>query len=144
MRGETPGELHSLAHAAFIKRHVRALQNARRIAVGLTMTHQQNRHAAFLSRLVTSANALTCRLIPIAQSSRTACPVATARSMAYVVLRLSMACSAVVWICPARPVERKSSQERVSLPSGPQKSPIAQSPAVLLPRNAISTEWPGT
>ena len=48
------------------------------------------------------------------------------------------ACSGVVCTVGA-PVIRWSSHARVSLPSGPQKSPHAQSPAVLLPRNAIST-----
>lgn len=36
-----------LTHPAFVERHVRALQNARGIAVGLTMTHEQNRHAVW-------------------------------------------------------------------------------------------------
>src|SRR5712692_10048992 len=53
--------------------------------------------------------------------------------MAIVVSRLMRACSGVVWIVGA-PVARWSSQARVSLPSGPRKSPTAQSPAVLLPR----------
>jgi hypothetical protein len=39
-------ELFRLADAAFVERHVGALQNARCIAVSLAMTHEQNRHSS--------------------------------------------------------------------------------------------------
>jgi hypothetical protein len=44
--GQAPGKPLRLTHAAFVERHVGALQNAGRVAVGLTMTHEQDRHVA--------------------------------------------------------------------------------------------------
>src|ERR1700737_1378903 len=49
---QAPRELFRLTHPAFVERYVGALQNARCIAVGLTMTHEQDRHAASLAAFV--------------------------------------------------------------------------------------------
>ena len=41
---QAPRELFRLTHPALVKRHVRALQNARCIAISFAMTHDQDRH----------------------------------------------------------------------------------------------------
>jgi hypothetical protein len=43
---QAPRELLRLTHPPLVERHVGALQNARGVAVSLTMTHEQDRHAA--------------------------------------------------------------------------------------------------
>ena len=47
-------ELLCLMHPAFVQRHVRSLQNPRCVAVSLTMTHEQDRHAAWLAAFVSA------------------------------------------------------------------------------------------
>jgi hypothetical protein len=42
---QAPRELRHLTHPAFVERHVGLLQNARGVAVSLTMTYEQDRHA---------------------------------------------------------------------------------------------------
>jgi hypothetical protein len=44
MIGKAERELFRLAHAALVERHIRALQDARRVAVSLTVTYEQDRH----------------------------------------------------------------------------------------------------
>jgi hypothetical protein len=44
--GQALREPFRLTHAAFVERNVGALQNARRIALGLAMAHEQYCHAA--------------------------------------------------------------------------------------------------
>jgi hypothetical protein len=52
MSAQAPRELFGLTHPAFVERYVGALQNARRVAVSLAMTHEQDRHAALLAAFV--------------------------------------------------------------------------------------------
>jgi hypothetical protein len=46
VRGQAPRDQLRLAHSAFVERHVGPLQDTRRVAVGLAVTHNQNAHAA--------------------------------------------------------------------------------------------------
>src|SRR6266436_1908533 len=52
-------ELFRLTDAAFVERHVGALQNARCVAGSLTMTHEQNRHTSSIT-ILPVASGLVC------------------------------------------------------------------------------------
>ena len=45
-------KLIGLTYPTFVERHVGALQNPCRVAVGLAMAHQQDRHGAVLAAIV--------------------------------------------------------------------------------------------